>query len=95
MGVAKWLNGAPRDPPRPPEGVPIDLSSQKSIYRCIMTRQTKKSLGAIGKTQQEACYFAFSGHFGHIPHFFFDTLVPGFSSDQLQIEMSVIMTRWR
>ena len=60
-----------------------------------MFRRTKKSQGASWKTQQEARHFALSGHFGHIPHFYFDELVPGLSSDQLQMEMSVITTRWR
>ena len=45
--------------------VDIDRSSQKSIHRCIMTRQNKKSF----KEQQEARHFAFSGHFGHFSHF--------------------------
>ena len=55
-----------------------------------MTRQTKKVRGAIGKKQQEARHFDFSGHIGHFPYFYFDELVPGLSSDQLHIEMIVI-----
>ena len=41
------------------------------------------SLGYI--CYKEVRHFGFSGHFGHIPHFYFDVLVPGLSSDQLQL----------
>ena len=54
-----------------PEFTLTDLH-EKLIHRCIMFRRTKKSQGALWKTQQEARHFAFSGHFGHIPHFYFD-----------------------
>ena len=66
--------------------VHIDRSSQKLIHRCIMTRQTKKSKCALWKTHQEAHHFGFSGHLPHLPHFYFDKLVPGLSSDQLHTE---------
>ena len=35
-----------------------------------MTRQTKKARGAMGKKQQEARHFDFSGHIGHFPHLY-------------------------
>ena len=49
-----------------------------------MTRKTRKSQGALSKTQQEARHFALSGY---IPHFYCEVLIPGLTSDQLQIEM--------
>ena len=89
--VAKWLNSATWNAAH---RFPLDRFSQKSEPRCIVTNHTEKSLGALWKSQQEARHFAFSGHFGHIPHFYFDVLVPGLSSDQLLIKMSLITTTW-
>ena len=89
--MAKWLNRAPRDPCNALTLTDLD----KNRYTGVSWPDKKKSGGAIGKKQQEACNVAFSGHFGHIPHFYFAVLVTGLTSDQLQIEMSVISTRWR
>ena len=92
LGVAKWLNSAPWNAaPR----FPHNGFSPKSGHRCIVTSHEKKSQGALWKKQQEVRHFEFRGHFSHIPHFFFDVLVVEFSSDQLQIQMSVITTRLR
>ena len=91
MGVAKWLNSATYG--KPPQLAFIDPNENEDSG--VSWPDAQKSLIALWKTQQEARHFAFSGHFGHIPHFYFDVLVPGFSSDRLQIEMSVITTRWR
>ena len=91
MGVAKWLNSATWTQPLRLHAAPtfaLDRSSPKSENRCIVTRQTEKPQGALWKSQQEVRHFAFSGHFGHIQHFYFDVLVPGLSSDQLKILMS-------
>ena len=82
MGVAKWLNSATWNAaPR----FAMDRSSPKSENWCIVTSHTKKPQGALWKTQQEVRHFAFSGHFGHIQHFYFDVLVVELSSNQLQI----------
>ena len=74
--MAKWLNSATWNAVH---RFPLDRFSQKSEPRCIVTNHTEKSLGALWKSQQEAHHLAFSGHFGHIPHFYFDVLVPGLS----------------
>ena len=73
MGVAKWLNSATWTQPLRLHAAPtfaLERSSPKSEHRCIVTRHTKKSQGALWKSQQEVRHFAFSGHFGHIQHVF-------------------------
>ena len=90
-GVAKCLNSATWNAAH---RFPLDRLSQKSEPRCIVTNHTEKSLGALWKSQQEVRHFAFSGHFGHISHFYFAVLVPGLSSHQRLIKMSVITTTW-
>ena len=71
-------------------------STEKLIHRCIMFRTDKRvSWSMHEKRNRKAAILHLVCHFGHFPHFYFDKLVSGLSSDQLHIEMNVISTRWR
>ena len=76
------------------ENVRILEYLKKGVAKWLNSATWSAAHGALWKSQQEARHFAFSGHFGHIPHFYFDVLVPGLSSDQLLIKMSLITTTW-